>query len=173
MNPRAIRGAIVLAFVVAIICVASFAPAQDVRSQPAAGSSQARVPERVTITFGSPQARSTRIEVEDPCGARAHRGGTSVSGSRATVELDATASGRYLVSYAGISAADGSPTRGTFTFLVEGVQGCAADDRPGDRRAGRGIWDLPKADFAVALGIAAVIGALGGLVYAAILGPKA
>jgi methionine-rich copper-binding protein CopC len=173
MSARAIRCVIVLAFVGATMWAPSFASAQDVRSQPPAGSSQARVPERVTITFRSSQARSTTIEVEDPCGARADAGGTSVSGARATVELDATASGRYLVTYAGISAADGSPTRGTFTFLVEGVQGCAAEDRPGERRAGRGIWDLPKGDFAVALGIAALIGAIGGLVYAAILGPKA
>jgi copper transport protein len=173
MSPRAIRGAIVLMFVGAAMSAASLASAQEIRSQPPAGSVQTRVPERVTITFGEPQARSATIEVVDPCGARAERGDTSVSGSRATVDIDATASGRYAVSYAGISAADGSPSRGTFSFRVQGVEGCAAQDRPGERRAGRGIWDLPKGDFAIALAIAAAIGAIGGLVYAAILGPRA
>jgi methionine-rich copper-binding protein CopC len=149
----------------------SLARAQ-VRSQPPAGSVQTSVPERVSVVFGTPQARSTTIEVVDPCGARADRGDTSVSGERASIAIEATASGRYEVSYTGISAADGSASRGSFAFRVTGVEGCAARDRP-DRSAGRDIWDLPKGDFALALGIAALIGALGGLVYAAILGPKA
>jgi copper transport protein len=171
MSARAIKGAIVLLIAGAATLMPAIVHAQ-VRSEPPAGSTQTRVPKRISIFFGEPQARSATVEVVDPCGARADRGETSVSGSRATVEIEATASGRYIVTYAGISAADGSQTRGDLSFRVRGVEGCAAEDRP-DGRAGRGIWDLPKADFAVALGIAALIGALGGLVYAAILGPKA
>jgi hypothetical protein len=88
------------------------------------------------------------------------------------VTLDATASGRYVVTYAGISSADGSVTRGRFAFHVKGVEGCGPDAPP-PRDAGRDVWDLPKTGLAVALAVAAAIGALGGLVYAAILGPKA
>ena len=156
-----------------VIAVPALALAQSIRSQPPAGSTQNTVPERVSITFPVEQARSSRVEVVDPCGAPANRGGPSVSGNRVTMDLDATASGRYAVSYVGISAVDGSAARGSYSFRVRGVEGCAAEDVPREGRAGRGIWDLPKADFAIALGIAALIGALGGLVYAAILGPKA
>lgn len=172
MRKRAIRGAIALLAAGAVF-VPSLALAQQVSSQPPAGSTQTSVPDQVSIEFGTRQARSATIEVVDPCGARVDSGERSVSGNRVTVAIDATASGRYLVGYAGVSAVDGSATRGSFSFRVRGVEGCAAEDTPNDRRAGRGIWDLPKGDFAVALGVAALIGALGGLVYAAILGPKA
>lgn len=147
--------------------------AAPIRSQPPAGSTQATAPQRVSIEFAEPQARSARIEVVDPCGARVDAGSTSVTGNRVSVDVNATASGRYFVRYEGISEAAGNPTRGSYSFRVRGVEGCAADDVPERGRAGRGIWDLPKGDFAIALGIAALVGALGGLVYAAILGPKA
>jgi methionine-rich copper-binding protein CopC len=173
MTPRAIRGAIMLAGVAVIMSLPTVALAVEVETDPPPGSTQPRVPERVTLTFGRPQTRSPTIEVFDPCGARADVGDTSVSGRRVAVELDATASGRYVVRYDAISATNGIPVSGRFDFRVAGVEGCAAADRPAARRPGRGIWDLPKGDFAVALGIAALIGALGGLVYAAILGPKA
>ncbi|HEY7874553.1 MAG TPA: copper resistance CopC family protein [Actinomycetota bacterium] len=172
MNARVARGVLVLC-AAAIHLGLHGAAWAAVRSQPAAGSVQTTVPERVTIAFPDPQARSARIEVTDPCGGRADAGATSVDGERVSIDIDGTASGRYIVRYAGVSSVDGSPTRGTFSFRVQGVEGCAAADRPREGREGRGIWDLPKADFAVALGIAALIGALGGLVYAAILGPKA
>jgi methionine-rich copper-binding protein CopC len=171
MSARA-RGAIVLMYVAAALWTASAAAGQPIRTEPPEGSAQRRVPPRVTITFQHEQARTSTIEVVDPCGARADRGDASVAGRQVSIGIRGTASGRYEVAYAGISAADGSAQRGTFTFRVLGVEGCAAGDRP-DARAGRGIWDLPKTDFAVALAIAALIGALGGLVYAAILGPKA
>jgi copper transport protein len=172
MSARVARGALFLT-AAAVVASPGAALAASVRSQPPAGSVQSTVPERVAIAFPDPQARAARIQVTDPCGARADSGGTSVSGARVAVAVDATASGRYVVRYAGVSSVDGSSTRGTFTFRVQGVEGCVAADRPGEGRAGRGLWDLPKADFAIALGIAALIGALGGLVYAAILGPKA
>ena len=35
-----------------------------------------------------------------------------------------------------------------------------------------GLWDFPKADFGVGLGLAALIGVGGGFIYAGILGPK-
>lgn len=173
MNVRAAWGAAILLGLGVLMALPSLALAQQIRSQPAAGSTRARLPEVVTVDFGERQAPSASIEVVDPCGARADRGDTTVAGERATVDVAATASGRYLVTYVGISASDGSATRGQFSFRVEGVEGCAARDEGDDRRAGRGIWDLPKGDLAVALAVAAAIGALGGLVYAAILGPKA
>lgn len=172
MSLRAARGAAVLLVFQTSLSLPSVALAQ-IRSQPPAGSTQTRVPEVVSVDFGERQSGAASIEVIDPCGARVDRGEASVAGDRASVDVVATASGRYVVSYAGVSAADGSPTRGRFSFRVEGVEGCAAGDEPDERRAGRGIWDLPKGDFAVALAIAAAIGALGGLVYAAILGPRA
>lgn len=171
MNARA-AGGVLVAWGALTIAQGPLAP--PVRSQPPAGSTQQAVPQRVTIAFPEAQARSARLEVQDPCGRRVDTGRPSVSGPRVTVGVDATASGRYEVTYEVVSAVDGNPTRGTFTFRVRGVEGCSgADLRRDDGRSGRGIWDLPKVDFAVALGIAALIGALGGLVYAAILGPKA
>ena len=173
MTPNVMPRAAAVLIIAAVAFVHGQAFAAPVRSQPAAGSTQATVPARVSIEFAEPQARSASIEVVDPCGARVDAGGTSVAGNRISVELDATASGRYVVRYAGISDAAGEPTRGSYGFRVRGVEGCAPEDVPERGRAGRGIWDLPKGDFAIALGIAALIGALGGLVYAAILGPKA
>jgi methionine-rich copper-binding protein CopC len=173
MRGRVARGIVILGSAGLLALVHGAAIAATIRSQPAAGSTQSTVPERVSIAFPDPQARSARVKVTDPCGARVDSGRTAVSGTRVTGAIDATASGRYSVRYAGVSSVDGSPTRGTFSFRVLGVEGCAAEDVPRPGRAGRGIWDLPKGDFAIALGIAAVIGALGGLVYAAILGPKA
>jgi methionine-rich copper-binding protein CopC len=172
VKARAITGALLVCAALAI--VQGLAGAQPILSQPAGGSTQSSVPDRVWIAFPEAQARSARLEVRDPCGRRVDTGRPKVSGPRVTVTVDATASGRYDVTYAGVSAVDGNPTRGTFSFRVQGVEGCADADVPRNGgRAGRGIWDLPKADFVVALAIAALIGALGGFVYAAILGPKA
>jgi methionine-rich copper-binding protein CopC len=173
MSGRVVRGAAVLMIAGSTILAPGLASAARIGMDPPDGSTQTRVPDRVTLTFGQPQAPSSTIEVIDPCGERADAGSTSVDGRRVSVEIDATASGRYSVEYAGIAAADGNPVNARFGFRVAGVEGCSAGDRPAAGRAGRGIWDLPKTDFAVALGIAALIGALGGLVYAAILGPKA
>jgi methionine-rich copper-binding protein CopC len=159
--------------VAGLTAVPATALGASIRSSPAAGATLSRVPPRVSVQFADPQARSSHLEVVDPCGKRADQGRSDVAGSTVTVALAATASGRYVVGYFGISAVDGSSRRGSFAFRVEGVEGCRASDVPPGTKPGRGIWDLPKGDFAIALGVAAVIGALGGLVYAAILGPRA
>lgn len=149
------------------------AVAASVRSSPAAGSTQPRVPARVSVEFSDQQARGAHLEVVDPCGKRADAGKPAIDGARVTTAVQATASGRYVVRYFGISAIDGHPTQGRLSFRVQGVVGCRASDVPRPGKPGRGIWDLPKGDFAVALGVAAAIGGVGGLVYAAILGPRA
>lgn len=161
------------AVVVGLAALPAAALGASIRTSPLGGSTVAKVPPSVSVTFSDPQARSSHLEVVDPCGKRADRGRSEVDGSTVTVATAATASGRYVVSYFGISSIDGSSRRGSFAFRVEGVEGCRASDVPPGTKPGRGIWDLPKGDFAIALGVAAVIGALGGLVYGAILGPRA
>jgi methionine-rich copper-binding protein CopC len=155
------------------LCLSGPASAASIRSSPAAGSTLEKVPSEVSVQFEEAQARSSHLEVFDPCGKRVDARVSTVSGRRVTVPVSATASGRYVVRYLGIGAVSGDDDQGSFSFKVLGVEGCAAADVPGPGRRGRGIWDLPKTDFAIALGVAAIIGALGGLVYASILGPKA
>lgn len=155
------------------LCLSPVAWAASVRSSPAPNSTLGKVPEEVSVVFAEAQARSSHLEVVDPCGKRVDAHVSTVSGRRVAAPIAATASGRYVVRYFGISAVSGHDTTGSFSFEVEGVEGCEASDVPARARPGRGIWDLPKTDFAIALGVAALIGALGGLVYASILGPSA
>lgn len=167
------RAAALLGCIAMALGLGPAAVAASIRSIPAAGSTQRRVPAEVSVQFSEAQARSSHLEVVDPCGRRVDARVSTVSGRRVTVPIDGTASGKYVVRYFGIGTASGHPTEGSFSFRVLGVEGCEASDVPAPGRPTRGIWDLPKTDFAIALAIAAVIGALGGLVYAAILGPKA
>jgi methionine-rich copper-binding protein CopC len=156
-----------------LVSLSSAFGAPSIRSNPPAGSVQDHVPAEVAVQFADAQARSSHLEVADPCGKRVDAHVSTVSGRRVATPISATASGKYVVRYFGIASVSGHDTQGSFSFRVRGVEGCEAADVPAKAKPGRGIWDLPKADYALALGIAAVIGALGGLVYASILGPKA
>jgi hypothetical protein len=81
------------------------------------------------------------------------------TGAFALADRADTRPGHFVVSY-------GSPREGRGMHLVQPAQ----EETPAE--AEPGIWDLPWGDFAVALVIAALIGAVGGFVYAGIMGPR-
>jgi copper transport protein len=93
-----------------------------VRSDPAAGSSLARVPGAVDLTFSeAPDAAASTVQVLDTSGAAVSRGpARAAPGSpfRLTVALAPLLNGVYTVRWKTVSADDGHASSGSFTFGV-------------------------------------------------------
>ena len=239
----------VMALLIAAPTSPAFAHAAYESSDPNDGSTVSQPPSRVIADFTerlNPDASS--LSVYDPCGTRVDRQDSLIANDRITVSMSADKQGTYVVRFEVLSAVDGHPTSGQFSFTSSGGSPCpeeageeeeqepreppsedgTRDDdssrteerqelretgteeqrrrearadgetlRDGsktreksDRRDDRdiaapstgevdleleeaGIWDgIPIGDFLVSLGVAALIGAAGGRIYAGIIGPR-
>lgn len=137
------------------------------RSAPGDGAGLTQVPPEVWIEFTEPPTQQARLEVTDPCGASVTTGPPVVAGSRVTVPVEAAAKGEYGVRYAIVSRVDGHPSRGTLRFAVARGEECP----PVDPNAAAPIDDSEQASAGtvlLAMGLAAGIGAGGGLILRAL-----
>lgn len=107
----------------------------DVEStSPRRGASLSSVPGKVTVTFTKRVLEGAEVIVKDGCGEEA--GGTAtLSGRTVEVPISGRGSGRWRVEYRAFAAADAHPVEGSFSFRVQGSQGCPKDggsrDDPG------------------------------------------
>ncbi len=137
------------------------------RSAPGDGAGLTEPPDEVWIEFTEPPTQQARLEVTDPCGATVTTGPPVVSGPRVTVPIDATAKGEYGVRYAIVSRVDGHPSRGILRFAVARGEKCP----PVDPNAAAPVDDSDEASTGavlLAMGLAAGIGAGGGLILRAL-----
>ena len=132
-------------------------------SDPAAGSSVDRPPDRVVLTFTErPEPGLSSIRVLDSAGRQVERGQAApVRGSplQLAVDLGDLGDGTYTVSWRVVSRDDGHVTDGAFTFGV-GVEATAA---PQARTAPQGATPSPSvpataARWALYAGLALLVG---------------
>lgn len=112
----------------------AFAHAAYKDSSPADGATVASPPTEVWAEFTEPpeSSEASRLEVYDPCGARVDSGGTSASGYRMTTAMAADKQGEYTVLFQVVSALDGHPTKGQFTFTSTGGAPCPGTEEDPD-----------------------------------------
>ena len=99
-------------------------------SSPADGSTVSAPPTEVWAEFTEPpeSSEASRLEVYDPCGARVDSGGTQASGYRMTTAMTADKQGEYTVLFQVVSALDGHPTKGQFTFTSTSGEPCPGSE---------------------------------------------
>lgn len=113
-------------------------------SDPPNKSTVSSPPSSVWAEFTEPVTMDSSLAVTDPCGSRVDNGDSRVSGYRITVTMNGAAAGTYVVSFSVISAVDGHPTRGSFTFTSTGGAACPGEEPPpedpggGDGASNRG-----------------------------------
>ena len=102
-------------------------------SSPADKSTVSSPPTEVWAEFTEPpeSSEASRLEIYDPCGVRVDSGGTTTSGYRMTTTMSADKQGQYTVLFQVVSALDGHPTKGQFTFTSTGGAPCpGAEEEP-------------------------------------------
>ncbi|HWD46960.1 MAG TPA: copper resistance protein CopC [Actinomycetota bacterium] len=138
-------------------------------SDPAAGSSLEKAPDRVVLTFTErPEEGLSGIQVLDTGGKPVQRGESApVAGAplQLAVGLGDLADGTYTVSWRVVSKDDGHVTAGSFAFGI-GVPASAAT--PATRAAPRG--ETPSPSAAATVGRLALYAGLALLVGAAVTG---
>ena len=113
----------------------AFAHAAYKESSPADGSTVSSPPAEVWAEFTEPpeSSEASRLEVYDPCGTRVDSGGTTASGYRMTTSMSADKQGEYTVIFQVVSALDGHPTKGQFTFTSTGGALCPGTEEPAEQ----------------------------------------
>lgn len=101
-------------------------------SDPPDESTVASPPSSVWAEFTEPVTMDSSLSVTDPCGARVDNGDSRVTGARITISMEGRAAGTYTVSFSVISAVDGHPTRGSFTFTSTGGDPCPGAEEPSE-----------------------------------------
>jgi copper resistance protein C len=103
----------------ALICSAAYAHAMLDHANPGVGSTVARSPGQVTLTFTQKiEPKFSGAEVRNASGARVDRG-KSVSGNVIRVRVGGLAPGSYTVTWHVLSV-DTHNTQGSFNFKVGG-----------------------------------------------------
>ncbi len=105
--------------------MATSAHALYVRSEPPFNAVLATSPAQVKIWFTQePAASGARIKVSDQMGRKVDKDDTKVSfddPKMISVGLNNVGAGSYLVEWALVSAEDGDPSQGSFTFSVGSI----------------------------------------------------
>jgi methionine-rich copper-binding protein CopC len=96
-------------------------------SRPAEGARQKKPPDHIVLRFSEVPAEDSIVKVSDEC-TKNLVDDSFVAGNAFHAQLVGGTGGKYVVEYALISAEDGHPTRGTFSFTVKGPADCSADE---------------------------------------------
>lgn len=111
-------------------------------SDPDDGSSVSSPPSRVIADFTEPLTEGSTLAVYDPCGQQVDNRDSLVASDRLTVTMSGRYRGVYSARFDVVSAVDGHPTNGTFTFAVTEGEACpgddAGDDEPNEGAGGGG-----------------------------------
>jgi len=151
---RALALSIIALFSASMTTIA-FAHAAYESSDPDNGSTVSSPPSRVIADFTerlSPDASS--LSVFDPCGAQVDNGDSLIANDRITISMSANKQGTYVVRFQVLSAVDGHPTSGQFSFTSTGGEPCpdesdeedeqqADEPEPGDDRPRNGDAPAP------------------------------
>lgn len=115
----------VIALLIAALTSPAFAHAAYEGSDPNDGSTVSQPPSRVIADFTerlNPDASS--LSVYDPCGNQVDQQDSLIANDRITVSMSADKQGTYVVRFEVLSAVDGHPTSGEFSFTSSGGNPC-------------------------------------------------
>jgi copper resistance protein C len=96
------------------------------QSRPAQGAVASEPPSTVELRFSEPPAGRSTVVVTDGC-RHDVAGEVTVSGRVVTVTLAAAQPGPWSVRYSVLSDADGHPSQGDLSFVVDGAPDCGDD----------------------------------------------
>lgn len=114
------------------------------RSTPGAKARVSSVPAEIALRFTEPPTRDAVVTITDGCD-REVGGEVDVLNAELTTTTVGAQPGRWTVAYQVVSAVDGHPTSGSFSFRVRGAADCDAPPptiagggrtRDGDSREG-------------------------------------
>ncbi len=115
-------------------------------ARPDEGTRLEAPPEIVRLSFTEPPTTDANVVVLDGCGANVVTS-TEILDDDITLSLAESQPGRWSVRYQVVSAVDGHPTTGGFSFTVAGESDCAAAaDAPepnAGEEGGRGVSLVP------------------------------
>jgi hypothetical protein len=109
-------------------------------SRPADGSKPKKPPAHIVLNFSETPAENSVVKISDPC-TRNLVGDSFVAGKAFHVQIDGGTGGKYRVDYSLISAEDGHPTKGTFSFTVKGPADCSPDEPDDEPKNDKGNDD--------------------------------
>ncbi|HVL64895.1 MAG TPA: copper resistance CopC family protein [Actinomycetota bacterium] len=119
--------------ILAVLLVSTAAPAfghgEEITTDPEDGARLDAPPSEVGVALTEPPARGSTIRVLDGCGDDVV-GRVSIAGPEMVARIRGGQPGRWRVRWAAISAVDGHPTQGRFSFRVAGESDCAAEPEP-------------------------------------------
>ncbi|MGH2701846.1 MAG: copper resistance CopC family protein [Actinomycetota bacterium] len=117
-------GSVVLA--AGMLCLgagAAFAHGETVKTDPKKNASLTAAPAIVTVDLSEPPTDGSLFEVTDGCG-RNVASHVTVKGNELIAHLEAGQPGKWRAAYQIVSAADGHPSDGSWTFTVDGTAAC-------------------------------------------------
>ena len=128
-----------LAGTVAIMVLACFAPAaahsRFISSIPKKDAQLAAPPKTIELNYSEPPTGDAVVTVRDGCGDDVVTE-VAVSNTKVSAPLSTGQAGVWRVRYGVVSAVDGHPTRGAFTFTVDGPQDCSKGGGPPRKEEG-------------------------------------
>lgn len=146
---------------------AAFAHAEPTSSTPAAGSTVKEAPTTVTILFGEElKPDQSNIRVFDAKGAEVSTGKATVEANnlkQMSVAMKGTDSENYVVLWNTVSADDGDPASGSFSFNVNPNGGSSGGGTPANPGTSNGVQPWLVALIGV---IGLILGGAGGYYFA-------
>ncbi|MDQ4058057.1 MAG: copper resistance protein CopC [Actinomycetota bacterium] len=106
---------------------AAFAHGETVKTDPEKNASLDAAPPVVTVNLSEPPTDGSLFEVTDGCGRNvaAH---VTAEGNKLIAHLEAGQPGKWKAAYRIVSAADGHPSDGSWSFTVNGDADCNEED---------------------------------------------
>ena len=100
---------------------------ETVKTDPKKNATVAAVPQSVTVDLSEPPTNGSLFKVTDGCNRNvaAH---VAVEGNKLVAHIDGAQPGKWKAAYQIVSAADGHPSDGSWTFTVDGVTACDEGD---------------------------------------------
>jgi methionine-rich copper-binding protein CopC len=121
-------GSVVLA--AAMLCLgasAALGHGETVKTDPKKNATLSAVPHSVAVDLSEPPTNGSLFKVTDGC-ARNVAAHVTIEGNRLLAHIDEGQPGKWTAAYQIVSAADGHPSDGNWTFTVEGEADCGEED---------------------------------------------
>lgn len=93
-------------------------------TRPAEGSTAAKPPRAISVTFTEPPRNKAEMRAIDGC-RRQVPSAVSVAGNDIVLSAEGGEPGKWKVTYRAVSSVDGHQTKGSFGFTVTGTKDCS------------------------------------------------
>ena len=123
---KAVGSVVVAAAMLCLGATAAFGHGETVKTDPKKNVTVAAVPQSVAVDLSEPPTNGSLFKVTDGC-ARNVAAHVTVEGNKLVAHIDKGQPGKWKAEYQIVSAADGHPSDGSWTFTVEGEAACDED----------------------------------------------